>query len=113
MQRKTFLKLLAVASVASAANDRIRAGIIGSGSRGQYLMEQFKTAGAEWAAVCDVYEPNVRDALKIAPAARVYDDYRRMVENKSIDVVVIATHDHWHCQMAIDAVEAAAPVGGS
>ena len=106
MQRKTFLKLLAVASVASAANDRIRAGIIGSGSRGQYLMEQFKTAGAEWAAVCDVYEPNVRDALKIAPAARVYDDYRRMLENKSIDVVVIATPDHWHCQMAIDAVEA-------
>lgn len=106
MQRKTFLKMMAIASVAAAADDRIRAGIIGSGNRGQLLMGEFKELGVELAAVCDVYEPNLQEGLKIAPGAKVYDDYRRMLENKSIDVVIIATPNHWHCQMATDAVEA-------
>ncbi len=106
MQRSTFLKMMAMASLASAADDRIRAGIIGSGNRGQFLMGEFKELGVELAGVCDVYEPNLKEGLKLAPAAKVYDDYRRMLENKSIDVVVIATPNHWHCQMATDAVEA-------
>ena len=106
MQRNTFLKMMAMASVAAAADDRIRAGIIGSGNRGQYLMGEFKELGVELAAVCDVYEPNMQEGLKIAPAAQIYDDYRRLLENKSIDCVVIATPNHWHCQMANDAVEA-------
>lgn len=106
MDRKTFLKVLAAAGVASAADNRIRTGIIGSGSRGQYLMGQFKEVGADLTAVCDVYEPNLQEGLKIAPGAQVYDDYRRMLDNKSIEAVIIATPDHWHSPMAIDAVEA-------
>ena len=74
MQRNTFLKMMAMASVVSAAEDRIRAGIIGSGNRGQLLMGEFKELGVELAAVTDVYEPNLREGLKIAPAAQVYDD---------------------------------------
>ena len=106
MDRKTFLKVMAAASVAQAASDRIRTGIIGPGGRGQYLMGEFKTAGAEMAAVCEVYEPNIQEALKVAPEARVYGDYRRLLEDKSIDAVIIATPDHWHSRMAIDAMEA-------
>jgi predicted dehydrogenase len=106
MNRKTFLQMLAAASVASAAGDRVRTGIIGSGSRGQYLMGDFKEVGAELTAVCDVYEPNLREGLKIAPGGKVYGDYRKMLEDKSIEAVIIATPDHWHCPMAIDAVEA-------
>jgi predicted dehydrogenase len=63
--------------------------------------------GAEVAAVCDVYEPNLQAGLKLASAgAKSYDDYRRLLEDRTIEAVVIATPDHWHARMVIDAVEA-------
>ncbi|HUQ92405.1 MAG TPA: Gfo/Idh/MocA family oxidoreductase [Bryobacteraceae bacterium] len=59
------------------------------------------------AAVCDVYEPNLQAGLKAASTgAKSFDNYKRLLEDKSIDVVVVATPDHWHAQMVIDAVEA-------
>ena len=58
-------------------------------------------------AVCDVYEPNLELGLKAASTgAKPYDNYKRLLENKDIGVVVVATPDHWHAQMVIDAVEA-------
>lgn len=108
MQRRTFL-LSTAASVAQirGANDHIRGGVIGSGGRGQYLTANFKELGVEMAAVCDVYEPNLQKGLKAASTgAKAYDNYKSLLEDKSIDVVVIATPDHWHAQMVIDAVEA-------
>jgi predicted dehydrogenase len=108
MDRRTFL--VASAACGSAilgANDRIRAGLIGSGGRGRLLAGEFTQAGAELAAVCDVYEPNLEAGLKLAaPGARRYDHYRRLLEDKSIDAVIVATPDHWHAQMVVDAVEA-------
>ena len=107
MQRRTFLGTVASAGYAYAAQDRLRAGIIGSGNRGRLLMGEFKEIGVELAAVSDVYEPNLQLGLQAASTgARSYDDYRHMLEDKSIEVVIIATPDHWHCKMAIDAVEA-------
>lgn len=89
------------------ANDRFRGGIIGSGSRGRYLTGEFKEIGVEMAAVCDVYEPNLAEGLKVANSgAKAYDNYRRLLDDKSIDVVIVATPDHWHAQMTIDAVKA-------
>lgn len=89
------------------ANDRVRAGIIGSGGRGRLLTAEFKEVGAEMAAVCDVYQPNLEAGLKAAnTGAKAYSDYRRMLEDKSLDAVVVATPDHWHARMVIDAVEA-------
>lgn len=89
------------------ANDRVRAGIIGSGGRGRLLTAEFKEVGAEMAAVCDVYQPNLEAGLKAASTgAKAYSDYRRMLEDKSLDAVVVATPDHWHARMVIDAVEA-------
>ena len=58
MRRRTFL--LTAASAQSrilGANDRLRAGIIGAGGRGRYLIGQFKEACTEIGAVCDIYEP--------------------------------------------------------
>jgi predicted dehydrogenase len=104
--RRSFLVAGATAA-AMAAGDRIRAGIIGAGGRGQYHVAQFKEVGAEMAAVCDVYEPNLQAGLKAASTgARAYTNYKKMLEDKSLDAVVIATPDHWHGQMTIDAVEA-------
>ena len=94
-------------AAAHAAGDRIRAGIIGAGGRGQYHIAQFKEVGAEVAAVCDVYEPNLQAGLKAASTgAKAYTNYKKLLEDKSIDAVLIATPDHWHAQMTIDAVEA-------
>lgn len=108
MNRRNFIAATAISSSrVLAANEAIRGAIIGSGGRGRYLTANFKELGVEMAAVCDVYEPNLQAGLKIASSgAKPYGDYRRMLEDKSIDAVVIATPDHWHAQMTIDAVEA-------
>ncbi len=95
------------ASSALGANDRPRGAIIGAGGRGRYLTGEFKEIGVEMAAVCDIYEANLQAGLKVAAStAKPYDDYRKMLDDKSIDVVVVATPDHWHARMVIDAVEA-------
>jgi predicted dehydrogenase len=108
MNRRTFVAAAAAAqSRILGANDRIRGAIIGSGGRGRYLTGQFKELGVEMAAVCDVYEPNLEAGLKEASTgAKSYHDYRRMLEDKSLDAVIVATPDHWHAQMVIDAVNA-------
>ena len=96
------------ASSAQGANDRIRIGIIGTGGRARGLMNQLKTlAGAEMTAVCDVYEPRLLQATEIAgPAAARIADYRRILDDPSIDAVLIGTPDHWHKTMTIDALAA-------
>jgi predicted dehydrogenase len=102
MQRRTFL-----AATAMFAQDTPRVGIIGAGGRGRYLIEQFKEVGATVAAVCDVYEPNLQDGLKVASTgAASFSEYRRLLDDRSLQAVIIATPDHWHARMAIDAVEA-------
>jgi predicted dehydrogenase len=108
MNRRTFLFSTAAAQAGIlGANDRIRAGIIGAGGRGRYLTAQFKELGAVMAAVCDVYEPHLQAGLKEASTgAAAFHDYRKLLEDKSIDVVIVATPDHWHARMVIDAVEA-------
>ena len=55
---------------AFGANDRIAYGLIGSGGRGQYLNKMFQKLGAQCVALCDVYEPNLKNALKEAPEAK-------------------------------------------
>jgi predicted dehydrogenase len=89
------------------ANDRIRCGVIGAGGRGSYLLQQFQAHGAEVAAVCDVYETRLDAARKAAgPDARAYVDYRKLLEDKSLDAVIIATPEHLHAPMLIDACAA-------
>lgn len=106
MQRRTFLSM-AAAGAAAGANDRVRGGIIGAGNRGKYLTANFKEIGVEMAAVCDVYEPNLGGGLKAASAgAKGYSHYHELLADKSLDIVVVATPDHWHAPMVIDAVEA-------
>jgi predicted dehydrogenase len=105
MNRRFFVAAAAGAAVAQPG--RVRAAIIGSGGRGRLLTAEFKEIGVEMAAVCDVNERNLEAGLKVAgAAAKPQRDYRRVLDDKSIDVVVIATPDHWHAKMTIDAVEA-------
>ena len=108
MQRRAFLlSTAASAAQIAGADDRLRAAIIGSGGRGRFLTANFKELGVNMAAVCDVYEPNLQAGLKAASTgAKAYDHYKRVLDEPSIEAVVIATPDHWHAQMVIDAVDA-------
>ncbi|MEN3336750.1 MAG: hypothetical protein V7647_426 [Acidobacteriota bacterium] len=90
------------------ASDRIRIGIIGTGGRARGLMTLLKQLpGNEMVAVCDVYEPRLLQAAEITGSGvtRV-SDYRRILDDRSIDAVVVGTPDHWHKTVTLDAVAA-------
>jgi predicted dehydrogenase len=107
MQRRTFVATALAAQRIHGANERLRVGVIGAGGRGRFLTGEFKEVGAEMAAVCDVYEGNLQAGLKVAnTGAKEFNNYKRLLEDKSLDAVIVATPDHWHAQMTIDAVEA-------
>ncbi len=96
------------AATAQGANNRIRIGVIGTGGRARGLMSLLKRLpGNEMVAVCDVYEPRVLQAAEITgPAAAKMADYRRILDDPTIDAVVIGTPDHWHKTITLDAVSA-------
>ncbi len=95
------------------ANDRVRLGVIGTGSRGRDVMGAFlKQPGVEVVALNDVWDQAAAEARAKAAAlpagarAAVVADYRRLLERKDVDAVLVATPDHWHAQMAVDACAA-------
>jgi predicted dehydrogenase len=97
----------ALARSAMGANDRIRMGLIGSGNRGRQVAAAMAiNPDCEFAAVCDVFKPNLEKGVSaLAGNPEGYVDYRRVLERKDIDGVIIGTPDHWHPQMVIDSVQ--------
>jgi predicted dehydrogenase len=94
-----------------SASDKVRLGIIGVGDRGSLLLltiKQFEKEGnVEIAAVCDNYQPNYENALKLAGGnVKGFYDYRKLLELNDIDAVVIATPLHEHAHIAVDAMRA-------
>ena len=103
MNRRTFNQA-AVATTAWAAlqttsraalgsNERVRLGFIGVGNRGDQLLDAFLVhKDAEIVALCDVYEPYLQAAQKkVGGKATLYHDFRRLIDQKDIHAVVIAT----------------------
>ncbi len=90
------------------ANDRIQVGFIGYGLIGRQHVHDFKNhPDVETAALCDVYEPRLRQGLADCGArAKGYGDFRRLLDNKDIQAVVISTPDHWHALLTIMACAA-------
>ena len=87
------------------ANDKIQLGVIGPGDRGTYVMSRFQqNPSVHVAALCDVYAEHIDRAKQKAPDAKAFGDHRKMLEEKGLDVVLIATPDHWHATCAIDAL---------
>jgi predicted dehydrogenase len=98
---------LFVPARAFGANDKISYAVIATGGRGRYLQRMFNKLGAQCAALCDVYEPNLQAALKENPDAKTYVDYHELLEKeKGIDAVVIASPDHHHFPMLVAALDA-------
>ncbi len=87
--------------------EKVRFGIIGPGSRGQYHISNLaRIPNAEITALCDDYKVNLDQAAAMAPAARCYDDYRRLLEDPNVDAVIIATPLNLHHRMTMDALDA-------
>ncbi|MCX6622708.1 MAG: Gfo/Idh/MocA family oxidoreductase [Acidobacteria bacterium] len=87
------------------ANDRINLGLIGCGGRGRGVMGTFlKTGQVHVPAVCDLWGDRIQQAQGIAEGAAGFGDHRKLLESKNLDAVLIATPDHWHSRVAIDAL---------
>ena len=113
MNRRRFLMAASAAAKSGVqASEQIRLGVIGSGGRGTFVMTVFqKNPGVSVGAICDVYEPNLEKAVSVAmhkqgQAPKMYRDYRRMLDDKDIHAVLIASPEHWHHRMVLDALAA-------
>ncbi len=112
LNRRSFLIASGLTALASTrvmgANDTIRVGLIGAGGRMRGLLDAAEKAGPyQIVAVSDVYSPH-RDAVKERPsgtAATTHLDYREVIE-QDVDALFIASPDHWHVRMAVDALAA-------
>jgi predicted dehydrogenase len=65
-----------------------------------------KQTGVQVVAVCDIYGEMIDRAQQMAPGAQAFTDHRKLLELKEVDIVLIATPDHWHAQTTIDALNA-------
>ena len=94
----------------AAANSTVGVGIIGTGDRGQYVGGHMGRDGrARVAAICDIFDDRIEQARKKVPGAadaKVYKDYRRLLDDKNVDAVYIATPVYLHPEMFEAAVAA-------
>jgi predicted dehydrogenase len=118
--RRTFLKSTALSAAALTAsslipasalgaNDRINFGVIGCGGMGTghlgSLVKRSEADNIKVLSVSDVYQRRLTRAKGICQGEG-HLDYRKLLERKDIDAVLIATPDHWHAKISIDALEA-------
>jgi len=116
LTRREFAKTVTAAGATAAlgglrglgANERVRLGFIGLGNRGDQVLDAFlKQPDAEVVAVCDLYQPCLDFAAKkIGTQPKQFKDYRKLLELKEVDAVVISTPDHWHALQTIQACAA-------
>lgn len=114
LSRRSFIQTSSVAlsgaflsQAMAAPSERIRIGLIGTANRGGQLFDALAPhADAEVVAFCDVHGLALKKWKEEYPNAIFETDYRRLLERKDIDAVVIATPDHWHALQTIEACEA-------
>jgi predicted dehydrogenase len=112
-RRQFFLTGSTMLAAYAAPSDQVNLGVIGSGGRGTFVMGVFqKDPNLRVTSICDVYEPNLERALSNAAkaqggvSAKAVRNYKEMLADKSIQAVLIATPEHWHHRMVLDALAA-------
>ena len=94
-------------SRAAGANDRVRVGVIGCGNQGKsHLRSLTSLKDAQIAYVSDIDKERLAMGVEMSGGATPAADFRRILDDKSIDGVTIATPDHWHAPIAILALDA-------
>ncbi|MEK7405234.1 MAG: Gfo/Idh/MocA family oxidoreductase [Acidobacteriota bacterium] len=98
-------------TVTAGAGERIQVAVVGVRSRGRDLIEEFARNGSRVAAVCDIDTAQIERAVQFTERLqgqkpKTYQDIRRLLEDKEIDVVAIATCNHWHALATIWACQA-------
>jgi predicted dehydrogenase len=118
LSRRTILKSAAIAAApavipAWAASDTIRLGVIGTGGRGRYLTERAYAGnkGFQVEALCDTFTGNLAKGKDIIQTKggntpKTFDDYKALLAEPSLDAVIIATPEHLHHRMLLDALAA-------
>jgi predicted dehydrogenase len=115
MTRREFAAVSTLALTAKSysqvrgANDRLRIGAIGCGGQGmahlRTLVKMRESDNIEVLTVCDVFDKRAAQGAETT-GAKIVKDYRRILDDKDIDYVLIATPEHWHYHMTIDAAAA-------
>lgn len=114
LTRREFQAAAVAVSAASyaqvpGANERLRLGVIGCGGMAtahmNRLVEMREPDNLEIVAVSDVYQPRLEKAAALT-GGKPMKDYRQLLDDKSIDYVLIATPEHWHGKMILDALDA-------
>ena len=102
------------ATRAVAPSDEIGVGVIGPGSRGREIMRHFmRVPGVKIRAVADVYEPRFAEARRLTKEETpAYTDYRKLLERKDLDAVIVATPLHLHAEHVVASVESGRHVYG-
>ncbi len=94
------------------ANEKLVVGLIGAKGMGNHILQQhLKQPGVECGAICDIDDTilnmRVAEVEKIqSKKPKMYKDFRKLLEDKSIDAVIIGTPDHWHCLIMVMACQA-------
>ena len=112
--RRTALRTAAAGITAASykrlrgANDRVQVGFIGYGLIGSQHVHDFKNQkDVDMAAMCDVYQPRLEQGVAACgQTAKPYSDFRKMLDNKDLQAIVVSTPDHWHALMSIMACAA-------
>src|SRR5579862_516718 len=128
MTRRTLIKSAAVACLAGLALNKFpsrsyaaenkRVGLIGTGWYGKCdLLRLIQVSPVEVVSLCDVDKKMLADAAEIVSTRqlskkrpRLYGDYREMLKEKDLDIVLVGTPDHWHALPMIAAIQAGADV---
>lgn len=106
------IEALSKACAPVSASDKVRVGLVGGNSMGWNDLESFlKNPDVECVAICDVdrnvLNKRAENVVKLGrPLPKLYVNYRKMLENKDIDAVIVGTPDHWHCLVYCDALSA-------
>jgi predicted dehydrogenase len=117
LSRRRFLQTTALAGAAGLsaslaraaakklpASERLAVGVIGVAGQGEYDWTNIVAGGAEVVAWCDVDESRTKKARETFPHAKFYTDFRRLIDQKGIDAVLVATPDHTHAPATLAAL---------